>query len=85
MRTQAREEDTDWTEGDTGELMDIMETALTRVRRRITAKLGRLGRGGSQSSLGEGGLESLVTSTHTSTLGVVEEINNGKCSVRCMT
>ena len=78
MRTQAGEEDTDWTEGDTGELMDIMETALTRVRRRITAKLGRLGRGGSQISLGEGGLESLVTSTHTSTLGVVEEINNGR-------
>ena len=80
MRTQAREENTEWTEGDTGELMDIMETALTRVRRRIAAKLGRLGRGGSQSSLGEGGLDSLVTSTHTSTLGVVEEINNGKCN-----
>ena len=80
-RTRARAEDTEWTEGDTGELMDIMETALTRVRRRIATKLGRLGRGGSQSSLGEPSLESLVTSAHTSTLGVVEEINNGMCSV----
>ena len=79
-KTRARAEDTEWTEGDTGELMDIMETALTRVRRRITAKLGRLGRGGGQASLGEseGGLDSLVTSAHTSTLGVVEEINNGQ-------
>ena len=78
QRTRARAEDTEWTEDDTGDLMDIMETALTRVRRRIASKLWRLGRGGGQNSLGESGLESLVTSAHTSTLGVVEEINNGE-------
>ena len=71
----------DWTEKDTSDLMDIMETALTKVKKGLRNKLGKLSSGRkSQSNDTINSLDSLETFVHkaqANTVHVVSEINKG--------
>ena len=79
----------DWTEKDTSDLMDIMETALTKVKKGLRNKLGKLSSGGKKSTHHSNdtlnsldSLESFVHKAQANTVHVVSEINKGKSKSR---
>jgi len=71
----------EWTENDTMDMLDMMESALTRVKRGLSRKLGRFGNKKGETVASDASVESLdtletyVTSAQTNTINVVEEIN----------
>ena len=72
----------DWTDKDTTDLIDIMETALNKVKKGLSRKLGKLGgkRNSSQSIetiSSVDSLETFVNDAQTKTVHVVSEINKG--------
>ena len=73
----------EWTENDTMDMLDMMESALTRVKRGLSRKLGRFGNKKGETVASDASVESLdtletyVTSAQTNTINVVEEINKG--------
>ena len=76
------DEEVVWTENDTGDIMDLMETALTNVKKKLLSKLKR---GSPQleqedvvkkEEMEVERLEDFISSAQVNTLNVVEEINS---------
>ena len=64
-------------------MIDLMESALERVRTGLTRKLGRLGKGRTRASQEVkdeelDGIESFINSAQDDTVQVVTEINKGQ-------
>ena len=73
----------DFTDTDASDMIDLMESALERVRTGLTRRLGRLGKGRSRASQEVrdeelDGIESFINSAQDDTVQVVSEINKGK-------
>jgi len=72
-----------WTENDTGDIMDLMETALTNVKKKLLTKLKRSSTQSSEQvdivkkeEMEVERLEDFISSVQTNTMEVVEEINS---------
>jgi len=71
-----------WTENDTGDIMDLMETALNNVKKKLLTKLKRNNAQVEQEDVVKKEemeverLEDFISSVQTNTLNVVEEINS---------
>ena len=74
----------DFTDNDASDMIDLMESALERVRIGLTGKLGKLGKGRSRASQEVkeeeelDGIESFINSAQDDTVQVVTEINKGQ-------